>query len=91
MYKLNAEFAKFPAVLSLQCNCLNVFFERVETLGIGNIYIIDFTNTAGNSCELVYNAIGAVAKCPYKWGVGSAFHRMKIHIYFGGLGSNLGV
>ena len=28
-----------------------------------------------------YNAIGAVAKSPYKWGVGSAFHRMKIHIF----------
>ena len=22
-----------------------------------------------------------MAQCPYKWGVGSAFHRMKIHIY----------
>ena len=30
---------------------------------------------------LFYNAIGAVAHCPYKWGVGSAFHRMKIHIF----------
>ena len=30
---------------------------------------------------LFYNAIGAVAQYPYKWGVGSAFHRMKIHIY----------
>ena len=29
---------------------------------------------------LFYNAIGAVAQYPYKWGVGSAFHRMKIHI-----------
>ena len=24
--------------------------------------------------------IGAVAQCPYNWGVGSAFHPMKIHI-----------
>ena len=30
---------------------------------------------------LFYNAIGAVVQYPYKWGVGSAFHRMKIHIY----------
>ena len=29
---------------------------------------------------LFYNVIGAVAQCPYKWGVGSAFHCMKIHI-----------
>ena len=33
-------------------------------------------------CEwLFYNAIGVVAQCPYKWGVGSAFHQMKIHIF----------
>ena len=31
---------------------------------------------------LFYNAIGAVAQCPYNWGVGSAFHRMKIHIQY---------
>ena len=29
---------------------------------------------------LFYNEIGAVAQCPYNWGVGSAFHPMKIHI-----------
>ena len=31
---------------------------------------------------LFYNEIRAVAQCPYDWGVGSAFHPMKIHIYF---------
>ena len=31
---------------------------------------------------LFYNEIGAVAQCPYNWGVGSAFHPMKIHILF---------
>ena len=29
---------------------------------------------------LFYNEIGAVAQCTNNWGVGSAFHRMKIHI-----------
>ena len=29
---------------------------------------------------LFYNVIGATAQCPYNWGVGSAFHCMKIHI-----------
>ena len=29
---------------------------------------------------LFYNEIRAVAQCPYDWGVGSAFHPMKIHI-----------
>ena len=32
---------------------------------------------------LFYNEIGAVAQCPYNWGVGSAFHPMKIHILGG--------
>ena len=37
----------------------------------------------GRCVWLFYNAIGAVAQCPYNWGVGSAFHPMKIHISFG--------
>ena len=40
------------------------------------------TDIIGRRVWLFYNAIGAVAQCPYNWGVGSAFHPMKIHIYF---------
>ena len=39
-------------------------------------------NVNGCRVSLFYNAIGAVAQCPYNWGVGSAFHLMKIHILF---------
>ena len=38
------------------------------------------TDIIGRRVWLFYNAIGAVAQCPYNWGVGSAFHPMKIHI-----------
>ena len=36
-----------------------------------------------NHCRvwLFYNEMGAVAQCPNNWGVGSAFHPKKIHIY----------
>ena len=39
------------------------------------------TDIIGRHVWLFYNAIGAVAQCPYNWGVGSAFHPMKIHIF----------
>ena len=38
-------------------------------------------NFNGSCIWFFYNEIGAVAQCPNNWGVGSAFHRMKIHIY----------
>ena len=36
-----------------------------------------------NHCRvwLFYNEMGAVAQCPNNWGVGSAFHPKKIHIF----------
>ena len=36
-----------------------------------------------NDCRVwsFFNEIGALAQCPHNWGVGSAFHPMKIHIY----------
>ena len=37
-------------------------------------------NINDRSVWLSYNVIGAVAQRPYDWGVGSAFHPMKIHI-----------
>ena len=37
-------------------------------------------NFNGRCIWLFYNKIVAVAQCPNNWGVGSAFHRMKIHI-----------
>ena len=40
------------------------------------------TDIIGRRVWLFYNAIGAVAQCPYNWGVGSAFHPMKIHIFY---------
>ena len=36
------------------------------------------------SVWLFYNEMGAVARCPNNWGVGSAFHPKKIHIYYDG-------
>ena len=39
-------------------------------------------NFNGSCIWFFYNEIGAVAQCPNNWGVGSAFHSMKIHIYF---------
>ena len=39
-------------------------------------------NVNGCSVSLFYNVIGAVPQCPYNWGVGSAFHLMKIHILY---------
>ena len=37
-----------------------------------------------NDCRVwsFFNEIGALAQCPHNWGVGSAFHPMKIHIIF---------
>ena len=50
-----------------------------------NVCKCSFT-TCLHECKCVWlffflNVIGAVAQCLYKWGVGSAFHHMKIHIY----------
>ena len=35
-----------------------------------------------NDCRVwsFFNEIGALAQCPHNWGVGSAFHPMKIQI-----------
>ena len=39
--------------------------------------------TNANVYDVFFNALGVVAQCPYNWGVGSAFHPMKIHIFKG--------
>ena len=48
--------------------------------GAKQIYNLQAVNNFNGCCIwLFYNKIGAVAQCPNNWGVGSAFHRMKIH------------
>ena len=52
---------------------LNIFTRREKLKAV-----INFNSRC---IWLFYNEIGAVAQCPNNWGVGSAFHRMKIHIH----------
>ena len=42
-------------------------------------------NVAIRTTLLFYNGIGAVAQKPDNWGVGSASHPMKIHIFSDGV------
>ena len=68
-YKTNFKFSYVSVLDSLQLQSL--LQPRVSLPAI---------DINGRRVWLFYNAIGAVAQCPYNWGVGSAFHLMKIHI-----------